>query len=201
MVKKLNLDSQVFGRLTVIEDDGTRTKSGKVKWRCRCECGNETHVLGNHLKTGAVKSCGCLNYELKRSRFKDLTGYENKNFKVIAKTKSSNQRADWVCECKHCGKITVLNSNEIELTKSCGCLKTGATKDYMDSIRDSESLKTTKPTAKSSTGVRGVYYRKNRGNYEAFINIDKKQTYLGSSKNFDDAVRLRREAEEKYGYK
>lgn len=70
----------------------------------------------------------------------------------------------------------------------------------MDEIRDSESLKTTKPTTKSSTGVRGVYYRKNRGVYQAFINVDKKQVYLGSSRNFDEVVKMRRDAEREYGY-
>lgn len=82
---------------------------------------------------------------------------------------------------------------------SCGCRR-GASKAYMDSIRDPERLKTTRPTAKSTTGVRGVYYRKNRGVYQAFINVDKKPKYLGSSKDFEKAVALRKAAEIEYGY-
>ena len=31
-------------------------------------------------------------------------------------------------------------------------------------------------------------------------NVDKKTVYLGSSKNFDEAVKMRREAEKEYGY-
>ena len=68
----------------------------------------------------------------------------------------------------------------------------------MDSIRDSESLKSTKPTAKSTTGVRGVYFNKRKKNYQAFINVDKKQKYLGSSTSFEKAVKLRRNAEKIY---
>ena len=70
----------------------------------------------------------------------------------------------------------------------------------MDAIRDPESLKTTRPTAKSSTGVRGVYFNKGKGSYQAFINVDKKPKYLGSSKDFEKAVALRKAAEEEYGY-
>lgn len=68
----------------------------------------------------------------------------------------------------------------------------------MDSIRDAESLKSTKPTAKSTTGVRGVYFNKLKKNYQAFINVDKKQKYLGSSKSLEEAARMRREAEKEY---
>ena len=30
------------------------------KWLCLCDCGNETIVRGNNLKSGTTKSCGCL---------------------------------------------------------------------------------------------------------------------------------------------
>ena len=197
MTAKNDLTGRRFERLTVLGDVGNRTKNGKVLWHCLCDCGKITFVRGDHLKNGKVKSCGCLNDDLKRKRYKDLTGYENDNFKVIVKKESENQRVDWLCECKHCGNYTHLNSNEIEVTKSCGCLQ-GASKEFMDTIRDTESLKSTKPTAKSTTGVRGVYYNKKRDNYQAFINVDKKTKFLGSSKSFSKAVALRKSAEQEF---
>ncbi len=197
MTAKNDLTGRRFERLTVLGDVGKRTKNGKVLWHCLCDCGKITFVRGDHLKNGKVKSCGCLNDDLKRKRYKDLTGYENDNFKVIVKKESENQRVDWLCECKHCGNYTHLNSNEIEVTKSCGCLQ-GASKEFMDTIRDTESLKSTKPTAKSTTGVRGVYYNKKRDNYQAFINVDKKTKFLGSSKSFSKAVALRKSAEQEF---
>lgn len=201
-MKKVDLTGHKYGRLTVLGDVGKRTKNKGILWQCLCECGQIAFVKGAHLKNGATRSCGCLNREARsKRRTKDLTGYENDNFIVLKKIGSRNNRVDWLCRCKHCNGTTELNSNEIEATKSCGCLKKGASKEYMASIMDPESLKSTKPTAKSSTGVRGVYYRKNRGIYQAFINVDKKQVYLGSSKNFHEAVALRREAEKEYGYK
>ncbi|WP_314479420.1 hypothetical protein [Streptococcus cristatus] len=71
----------------------------------------------------------------------------------------------------------------------------------MAEISDPDSLRTNKPTAKSTTGVRGVYFNKRKGSYQAFINVDKKPKYLGSSKSFEKAVALRKEAEEEYGYR
>ena len=33
---------------------------GVARWICKCDCGNRTVVRANNLKSGAVKSCGCL---------------------------------------------------------------------------------------------------------------------------------------------
>lgn len=196
---KENIIGQKFNRLVVIKDDGTRSTKGEIKWLCQCDCGKFYHALGHRLKRGLTKSCGCLNSEKRRERFKDLTGTETEHFKIISRFHSANQRVYWKCVCNHCGNELVLSNNDIRNYTSCGCRR-GASKYYMDSIRDPESLKTTRPTAKSSTGVRGVYFNKRKGSYQAFINVDKRPKYLGSSKNFEKAVALRKAAEKEYGY-
>ena len=35
-------------------------KAGMHRWKCRCDCGNETVVGQTLLQTGKTKSCGCL---------------------------------------------------------------------------------------------------------------------------------------------
>jgi hypothetical protein len=55
-----DLVGQKFGRLTVIEDSGERYYQ-VIKWRCKCECGNECLAMGYQLKNGSIKSCGCYN--------------------------------------------------------------------------------------------------------------------------------------------
>lgn len=45
-------------RLTVIGLD--RAENGDRRFRCRCECGNETLVSPTFWETGQIKSCGCL---------------------------------------------------------------------------------------------------------------------------------------------
>lgn len=59
MAKLIDLTGQTFNNLTVIERT-ENTKGGNARWKCKCYCGKETIVSASNLKTGAVKSCGCL---------------------------------------------------------------------------------------------------------------------------------------------
>jgi hypothetical protein len=51
---------QRIGRLTVICEAATKTKSGRVRWHCRCDCGRELVVNGGDLYVNRTSSCGCL---------------------------------------------------------------------------------------------------------------------------------------------
>lgn len=51
-----------FGRLTVINEAG-KNKHGHKQYRCLCNCGGETVVLRQSLKSGRTSSCGCLHLE------------------------------------------------------------------------------------------------------------------------------------------
>ena len=197
-MNKLDLTGNVFGRLTVLGDVRKRTNNGKVLWHRLCECGTVTFVRGDHLLSGKISSCGCLNEEKKHERFKDLSNTETDNFKIIDIAYSKNQRVYWNCICKNCGNHVELQSNQIDRYSSCGCKQNRSTKERMAEIRDPESLKTDKPTAKSTTRVRGVYFNKRKKSYQAFINVDKKTKYLGSSKDFKTAVALRQKAEKEF---
>lgn len=57
-----------FGRLTVVSVDTVR--KGGTTYLCRCDCGNDTVVLGTSLTTGGTSSCGCLRAELHSERVK-----------------------------------------------------------------------------------------------------------------------------------
>jgi hypothetical protein len=68
-----------FGRFTVIERAANHNR-GYVRWRCRCDCGNERVVLGRDLYTGNHKSCGCLKLETRNSgQFKPVHGMSKAN--------------------------------------------------------------------------------------------------------------------------
>lgn len=56
----MDLIGQKYGRLTVVEN---KTIGYKYKWKCICDCGNETIVYHGHLRSGHTNSCGCLNRE------------------------------------------------------------------------------------------------------------------------------------------
>lgn len=50
---------QKFNKLTVLKIDGKKSKSG-FTYSCLCDCGNiRENVLGDQLKRGKTKSCGC----------------------------------------------------------------------------------------------------------------------------------------------
>lgn len=53
-----DITGQKYGMLTVIKQAPRKDK--KIKWICKCECGNETIVSSGDLKNGHTKSCGCL---------------------------------------------------------------------------------------------------------------------------------------------
>lgn len=63
-----DLVGKKYGRLTVVEYHGLN-KRGKSMWKCLCECGNTSVVLGNRLTNGHTKSCGCYSVELTKDRF------------------------------------------------------------------------------------------------------------------------------------
>lgn len=59
-----NIIGQKFSMLTVIERLPNKLIGGirRANWLCQCDCGNFTQVLGISLRTGYIKSCGCLNH-------------------------------------------------------------------------------------------------------------------------------------------
>lgn len=60
--KLLILVGARYGRLTVLSEEG-KDAYGKYLYKCICDCGKETIVLGTDLNTGKVVSCGCFKSE------------------------------------------------------------------------------------------------------------------------------------------
>lgn len=46
-----------FGKLTVVERSINR--NGASRWVCRCDCGNQKAIYGQHIISGRTRSCGC----------------------------------------------------------------------------------------------------------------------------------------------
>jgi len=61
MDRAINETGNRYGRLVVLEYAGKRNRS--ATWLCRCDCGTEKVVLGDYLRRGNTKSCGCLRKE------------------------------------------------------------------------------------------------------------------------------------------
>lgn len=56
----IDLKGKIFGKITVLEDDGARTQNNTIKWKCKCECGSEVYITSSHLISGHSTSCGCI---------------------------------------------------------------------------------------------------------------------------------------------
>ena len=88
-----------FGRWTVLALHPERSRFGKARWVCRCDCGSERIVYGNSLRRGETTSCGC-------ARLVDLTGQRFGRWQVLAlhpeRKRQGRYYAIWLCRCD-CG--------------------------------------------------------------------------------------------------
>lgn len=120
-----------YGYLTVIER-APNNKEGRAMWKCKCKCGNETIVLGKHLRSGNTKSCGC--YQQERAtqsslqRGGDLTGKRFGKLVVLKEAgfvtgANGKRRRLWKCQCD-CGNICEVQHQYLNYgdTNSCGCI-------------------------------------------------------------------------------
>jgi hypothetical protein len=88
-----DLTGKRFNRLIVVQYIG-QSKRGQSRWLCLCDCGNEHEALGTHLKTGNIKSCGCMMKE-NRSGFRH-GAYQTPEYNAYhaAKKRCDPQNAD-----------------------------------------------------------------------------------------------------------
>ena len=125
-MKMIDMKGKTCGRLKVLEYD--HTKSGKIYWKCQCECGKITIVNGRSLRSGEIQSCGCYRLEcVHDTQFKDITGQIINGIKVLEfDHKDNTNQTYWKCVCPYCGKIFVNRSTAIRkgTVKSCGCYGT-----------------------------------------------------------------------------
>lgn len=70
---KIDLIGRRFGRLTVVRMSG-KTPHGNIRFDCLCDCGNRHNVASSKLRTGSVKSCGCLSRDVRSALSKAQKG-------------------------------------------------------------------------------------------------------------------------------
>lgn len=132
--RERDLTGEQFGRLTVlgrgtdyINPKGTH----RVRWLCRCECGNITEVQPGTLLNGKTKSCGCLQRELARARAstpKPGVDLINKRFGRLTALRhvysTPKEGHIWECKCD-CGNTVYLAAKHLNsgIVNSCGCLR------------------------------------------------------------------------------
>lgn len=93
MSKLIDLTGRRFGRLVVVER-AENSADGRARWLCRCDCGQSKTVLGEHLKKGRTKSCGCAKSESSSKRFKKHGGRNSKLYRIWSNMKDRCNNPD-----------------------------------------------------------------------------------------------------------
>lgn len=125
-----DLSGQTFGRLTAIRRvPAPEGSDGRVRWLCKCTCGNECVVLAVNLKSGHTTSCGC------RKLRNDLAGQHIGMLTVLERsdkfaTRGARRVQLWKCRCD-CGNITykatdTLTNSQENSCWPCACKRNAA---------------------------------------------------------------------------
>jgi hypothetical protein len=112
MPKIIDYTGKTFGKLTVIKKDTTRKSKSGSFWLCKCECGNETSVLTQNLKSGKTSSCGC-------GKADDLTGKTFGEWTVLERD-TSKKGVHWKCKCS-CGVERTVSASNLRTGNSTSC--------------------------------------------------------------------------------
>lgn len=116
-----------FKHLTVIERSGS-DRSGRIIFRCQCECGALCLVRGADLRSGHSKSCGCLRGIVAKERRVKMLMKEFGNVLVLGKAEEESgvkPSTQWIVVCTICGCRTFrVTTKQIRACiKRCACLE------------------------------------------------------------------------------
>ena len=197
-------------------------------WKCECDCGVIKNIRAKSLKRGETKSCGCLVKEAAKIRgyeqglkSRKYNKYDMSGKYGIGYTTNCNKdgvnyfyfdkedfdKIKGYCWHFNGGGYLATNGHKGELHRALmhRCLFPISSDYVIDHINHKpyDNRKCNLRVCTHAQNCRnkkvvGVYFDKNRNRYEAYITVNKKRHHIGWYKNFDDAIKARKEAEEKY---
>lgn len=224
-LRKPDLTGKKFGKLTVLRKTENK-KHSDCHWEVLCDCGNIVEVSTTCLLSGHTKSCGCLLKEINESR-NGLSIKKNDyivfdTYVIMYTTKNE----PFLVDVGDFGKVykhywykgtdgyfeSCINGKHIGLHKYIMDCPNGMIVDHKhgsDSLFDNrrsnlrigtymQNAYNRKTRSDNVSGVTGVYYDKKNKKWVSCIGVNGKNVYLGSYKNFEDAVISRKNAEEEY---
>lgn len=221
-----NLIGQKFGKLLVISR-GEDIFIGKTKphrrrtWNCLCDCGNEKNVVENNLMSGNTISCGCV-YLWSRHQTKNhkTNKYDLSNEYGIGYTQNGEEfyfdledydkikdycwcimRDGYVsCANKKLRLHRLVNGNipENMVIDHINHNKADNRKCNLRICTVSNNNMNTTLYHNNTSGCKGVSWHSRDCIWEVHINVNKKSIYGGRYSNYEDAVKRRKELENKY---
>ncbi|MFU1797665.1 HNH endonuclease [Paenibacillus azoreducens] len=138
----------------------------------------------------------------------DLTGQVFEDLKVIrlSDMRSKNNTLLWECKCS-CGETTYVLGTNLRAGnyKSCGCKRVSKRDNGVNLHINYDCVDGTRKTALQAklhkgnkSGVKGVIWIESRQEWKAYIGFQGKSITLGYRKDKNEAIALRKAAEEKY---
>ena len=114
-----DLTNKKFGNLLVLSrvDDYVSPRGArKSQWLCLCDCGNTSVALGDNLRTGHTKTCGCSD-----KNYDKIVGNQYGDLTVEKEIEPQGTHRRFLCKCS-CGNYTeVLGTHLVRgTTQSCG---------------------------------------------------------------------------------
>jgi hypothetical protein len=99
-----DLTGNKFGRLLVEDFSGTN-KWQQAIWKCVCDCGKIKTISTNHLTSGLVQSCGCLQKEIvRRNNWKGF-GEIGKDYWTSIQKSASYRKIEFDLNIEYAWKI------------------------------------------------------------------------------------------------
>lgn len=194
-------------------------------WDCICDCGKCCTVLGDHLRSGHTISCGCYNLEKsieanKKFNTFDLSGdygigFTNKQEDFYFDLEDYEKIKKYCWYMSH-GYIYAQNSNlngggVVSLHRLImDCNDKNFIVDHInhntsDNRKSNLRIVTKQQNAMNQSlrtnnisGVTGIHFVKEQQKWWARIKHNNKTINLGLYEDFSDAVKARKEAEDKY---
>jgi hypothetical protein len=119
---KYDLTGCRFGRSLVI-GLAPEPDAGMRRWIVRCDCGRETHLKSQDIRSTKGLGCPTCAARVRRGKSRlDLVGWRSGMLTVIAPASPRGRQAWWLCRCD-CSGETILPTGRLTTgaTGSCGC--------------------------------------------------------------------------------
>lgn len=215
-----------FNQLTVTEVDVPRnldriTQPSRWYYLCTCDCGKLVSVCRSNLTNSHTHSCGCLNKIKTRDRCKKYNKIKQSNGIVTVMFNNSNKsfiidKCDYPLIKEYCWSmssgyaVTTMNKKTTRLHRFLMGFPEDKVIDHINQNKldnrrvnlricnQSDNLKNLKISIKNTSGKTGVYFDKRKKRWIARIAYNKKPKYVGSSKSFEKACLMRRQAEHEF---
>lgn len=127
-------------------------------------------------------------------KIKDYYWYKNKKGYIVTVNTENQEIALHILVL---GRLGLCDGKEVDHIGGRST-RNDARKNNLRVCSHSENMMNRGLQINNKTNYTGIYYDKNFGKYKAYITVDKKQIYLGIYNDIKEAIKVRKEAEEKY---